>query len=314
MVSLAVIFPGQGSQRQGMGLDFIDQQEKSWFEQADQLLDFDLHQLLVEGTDQQLARTRYTQPAIFVVSQLIYRRLKAAGIKADYFAGHSLGEYNALVASGRASFEQLLPVVQARGRAMDEQAEKLSGGMAAILKLAPDKLEQICQHISTDPAIEGQAELSLFNAPGQLVVSGSDAALEAVVEQASQAGALKAVRLDVSGPWHSSYMAPAIPRLERELEQVDWKAGKPYLPNVDGEVFTGTAPVKQLLDQLVKPVNWVKTIETLLQDGVETFVEVGPGKVLSGLVKRIARNAGAKPTVYQTDNIEKTKKTLEAIS
>lgn len=312
-MSLAVIFPGQGSQEVGMGTDFIQGEDKEWFEDVCSQLSFPLEEMLVEGPAEKLARTKYTQPAMFTVAHLIYRYVSRQGLEAEYFAGHSLGEYNALVAAGWASFEDMLPVVVARGKAMDEQAQKVEGGLAAVLKLDPEPLEELCAEISEDPDVEGTVEVALFNSPGQSVVSGSDAAISAVVDKAKDAGALKAVALDVSGPWHSQYMADAQQPLRTALEQVDWTPGKPVVPNVSGELLTSGTPVEYLIDQLVKPVNWVKSMQTLFAAGVDTFVEVGPGDVASGLVKRTARKADASPDVYQTDNLEQTKQTLEEV-
>ncbi len=312
-MSLAIVFPGQGSQRRGMGLDFVTGEERQWFQEVNESLPFDLYELLAEGDDDKLARTKYTQPAMFVVSHLIFRYLTQNGVEADYFAGHSLGEYNALAAGGWTDFQELLPAVVARGEAMDSEAQKLDGGLAAVLKLEPEPLEELCSMISEDESVEGTVQVALYNSPGQSVVSGSNAAIEAVVDRARDAGALKAVALDVSGPWHSRYMAGAVEPLKAVLTEVDWQDGVPYVPNVTAEIHSSGQPVQFLLDQLVKPVRWVETVQSLLEAGVDTFVEVGPGKVLNGLVKRIAKETDHDPEIYRTDNIEQTKQTLEAI-
>ncbi len=312
-MSLAFVFPGQGSQQKGMGLDFVTGEERQWFQEVNESLPFDLHELLAEGDDDKLARTKYTQPAMFVVSHLIYRFLSQNGIEADYFAGHSLGEYNALVSAGWADFQDLLPAVVARGEAMDAEAQELDGGLAAVLKLQPEPLEELCSLISEDDSVEGTVQVALYNSPGQSVVSGSEAAIDAVVDRARDAGALKAVALDVSGPWHSRYMAGAVDPLKDALAEVDWQGGVPYVPNVTAEIHSSGPPVQFLLDQLVKPVRWVESVQCLLEAGVDTFVEVGPGKVLNGLIKRIAKKTEHDPDIYRTDNIEQTKQTLEAI-
>lgn len=296
-----------------MGTDFIQGEDKEWFEGVSERLSFPLKELLIEGPAEKLARTRYTQPAMFTVAHMMYRYVSRQGLEAEYFAGHSLGEYNALVAAGWASFDDILPVVVARGKAMDEQAQKVDGGLAAVLKLDPEPLEELCAEISEDSGVEGTVEVALFNSPGQSVVSGSDDAISAVVDKARDAGALKAVALDVSGPWHSQYMADARETLRAELENVDWQPGKPVVPNVSGELLTSGSPVDYLVDQLVEPVNWVKSMQTLFGEGVDTFVEVGPGDVASGLVKRIASNADVSPSIYGTDNLEQTDQTLEEV-
>lgn len=313
-MSMAVVFPGQGSQHGGMGLDFlVDPQQNEWFDGVCGRLSFPLRDLLEEGDDDALVRTRVTQPAVFAVNHLVFRHLRDAGVEFDYFAGHSLGEYNALVAAGWSRFDRLLPVVEKRGEAMGEAAGEIEGGMAAVLKLAPDTLREICGEINRDPSVEGTVEVALLNAPGQTVVSGSNEAVDELVDRAGEAGALKAVRLDVSGPWHSQYMKPAQPLLKRVLDELDWTPGKPVVANVQARPVKPSRVTPGLLDQLIKPVNWIGVVEYLLERGVETFVEVGPGTVLTGLIERIARGAGVEPSVYSTDSLEQTQTTLAAI-
>jgi [acyl-carrier-protein] S-malonyltransferase len=311
-MSLAAVFPGQGSQYQGMGLDFIEN-DREWFESIEQKLSFPLRELIEEGPAEKPARTKYTQPVIFTVSHLIYRYMCRNGFDPDYFAGHSLGEYNALVAAGWVSFEDLLPAVVARGQAMDEVAEGLDGGMAAVLKLEPEPLKELCEKISADDSVEGKVEVALLNSPGQSVVSGSKAGIEAVVEKARDAGALKAVALDVSGPWHSSYMEPARQKLKDILAGIDWKEGKPYFANATGEMVDSETPEKHLLEQMVNPVLWSDSVQNMLEAGVNKFVEVGPGKVLSGLIKRISRKSDIKPEIFKTDKLEQTDNCLKEV-
>lgn len=312
----AFVYPGQGSQYVGMGLDFLeeDPEQAAWFESVCDRLDFPLRERLEEGPPEALERTRVTQPAVFVVNHLVDRSLRAAGLEADAYAGHSLGEYNALVAGGWASFEGLLPVVALRGRLMDEQAEKADGGMAAVLKLDPDDLRALCDDVSTGPDVDGTVEVALYNGPGQLVVSGSSQALEELVERAGEAGALKAVELDVSGPWHSQYMAEAQPDLHEALGAVTWSRGDTVVTNVTGEPLEAGNPVRDLVDQLVEPVRWVRSIRSLLDRGVTRFVEVGPGDVLSGLIKRIGRGTDAELEIFHTDTLKQTLSTIEAIN
>ena len=312
-MKIAALFPGQGSQEVGMGTDFLNGDDKKWFENVDDQLSFSLLELLENGPAEKLERTRYTQPALFTVSHLIYRYLSRNFSDFNFYAGHSLGEYNALAAGGWADFEELLPVVVARGKAMDEQAQQVEGSMAAVLKMDREPLEEFCAEISADESIEGTVEVALFNSPGQSVVSGSEAANEAAVERARDAGALKAVSLDVSGPWHSRYMEPVREELAAVLGDVDWQEGRTYLPNTSGVLREGGSPEQFLIDQLVQPVDWVGTLQTLFEGGCSHFVEIGPGNVLSGLVKRTARKYDVEPEIYQTDNLEQTQKTVEAI-
>jgi len=315
-VNTAFVYPGQGSQYVGMGIDFLkeDPELAGWFEAVCDRLDFPLRDHLESGPEEILEETRITQPALFVVNHIVHRRLERAGVCADAFAGHSLGEYNALVGAGWASFDDLLPVVALRGRLMDERAREARGGMAAVLKLAPEKLQTLCEEVSAEEGIEGTVEVALYNSPGQSVVSGSLAALDELVERAGDAGALKAVPLDVSGPWHSRYMAPAREPLREALEAVAWSPGKPVVTNVSGTVLDAGDPVDGLVDQLVEPVRWVDSVRDLLDRGTRRFVEVGAGDVLSGLIRRVARDAGVDVTIHTTDTLEQTLSTIEAIN
>jgi len=313
MSSIAVVFVGQAAQYVGMGIDFLES-DSEWFASVEEQTPFPLRQYLAEGPGEILARTDITQPSVFVVNHLIYRYLLDHGLEANTYAGHSLGEYNAVVASGRASFEDLYSVVLERGQAMQDVAETIDGGMAAVLKIDSERLMQIVDEISASDDVDGTVEVALFNAPNHVVVSGSIPAIEEAVDRAKEAGALKAVRLDVSGPWHSQYMAPATDRLKRSLESISWETGAPLVSNVEADYLNDRSPRRTLLEQLEKPVRWSESIERLLRDGVDTFVEVGPGTALSGMIKRIAR-AGEYPVdIYQTDTREQTDETLEAIS
>lgn len=271
----------------GMGTDFVSG-DRDWIERVNARLDFDLLDLLREGPEDRLERTRYTQPALFVVNHLILRYLRSRGLEADLYAGHSLGEYNALVAGGWAEFDDLLPVVVRRGLSMDRAARSTEGGMSAVLKLDPAVLENICEEISEDDSISGTVEVSLLNTPLQVVVSGALPALDVLEERARDAGALKVVSLDVSGPWHSRYMEPAQEPLREALEQVRWKPGEPVYSNVQAVPVTSVEEVESgLLDQLVRPVRWEETIRNLRDRSTDEFIELGPGKVLHGMTDRI---------------------------
>lgn len=311
----AFVYPGQGSQYVGMGVDLLEEDDRlaEWFHGVCDRLDFPLEKRLREGPSSALERTRITQPAMFVVNHLYHRYVTRSGVDVDVFAGHSLGEYNALVAAGRIAFEELLPAVCLRGRLMDEQARRVDGGMAAVLKLPPEELRALCEAVNEDDEVDGTVEVALYNSPGQSVVSGSREALEALVDRASGAGALKAVELDVSGPWHSRYMEGAREPLREALESLAWSPGQPVVTNVTAAELGEDDPVEGLVDQLVEPVRWTESIRYMLDRGVERFVEVGPGEVLTGLINRVARDAGADVSVYSTDTLETTRSTMGAI-
>lgn len=311
-MSTAVVFAGQGSQYVGMGTDFIDE-DADWFGQVNDDLPFPLGEYLREGPAETLARTDVTQPAVFVVNHLIYRYLTSNGFDPDYYAGHSLGEYNALVGSGRVDFETLLPVVVERGKAMHEAAQQVDGGMAAVLKLDASELEEICDEVSANQDVDGTVEVALLNAPGQVVLSGSNDAIDEAVDRAKEEGALKAVALDVSGPWHSQYMAPATDRLTDALDGIKWNDGKPLVANVTAGELGNSDPDSFLIDQLEKPVRWQESIDHMIEQGVDTFVEAGPGDSLSGMINRIARGHDTDINIYSTDTLEQTRETLEAI-
>lgn len=309
-MSRAFLFSGQGSQYVGMGLDFLES-DRDWFDSVEEQLDFDLEELLRNGPGETLERTLYTQPAIFVVNHLIFRYLRDQNLEAGVYAGHSLGELNALVAAGWASFEDMLPVVVERGRAMDEAAREAEGGMLALLKADREDLENLCRDISDNQDIRGTVEVALLNNPIQFVASGSDQALEVLEDRARDVGALKAVPLDVSGPWHSQYMAPAQEPLREKLNDVDWSVGDTVYQNVTAQpVDTVQQVEKGLTQQLTKPVRWFESVQLMEEDGVENYVEVGPGDVVKGMVERSLQ--GDEATVRATDEPENIHSWLEA--
>lgn len=312
-MSRAVVFPGQGSQYVGMAMDVVAEGDDAWFDRICESTDLPLRELMTEGPADQLEETHITQPAVFLANHIVYRYLTENDVTAEYFAGHSLGEYNALVAGGRADFETVFPVVLARGQAMADAADRVDGGMAAVLKLDAGPLETLCDEVSAEDSIDGTVEVALYNSPGQIVVSGSMEAIEAVVNRAREAGALKAVELDVSGPWHSRYMQPAEDPLRSALEDIDWNTGgRPVVTNVDAAPLEGS-PVSALVRQLTEPVQWIDSVEFLLEQGVDEFIEVGPGDALSGMIGRIVRGTDHDPDVYTTDTLEGTQSVLEEI-
>lgn len=313
-MSLAYVFPGQGSQYVGMGKSFFTGELEEWFDDMTTRSEHNLKQIIFEGPADKLEDTRITQPAVYLVNQTILKYLrKKSGLQPDYFAGHSLGEYNALVASARADFSELFSVVETRGKAMGKAADKVNGGMAAILRIDQQKIEEICQNVTNDDAVEGSVQAALLNSPDQIVISGAQPALDAAIEEARDSGALKAVELDVSGPWHSQYMKPAIDPLNDALSSISWSDGSPIVTNVEG-TFLENSPEKGLIDQLTEPVQWIRTINTLVDEGVETFVEVGPGDALTGMIERIIGDKKEDITVRTTDTLENTRSTIEAIS
>lgn len=309
----AFVFAGQGSQYVGMGMDFVDEVGSDWFEGVCSRTDLPLEKLMREGPAEDLEETRITQPAVFLANHLIYRYLRDHSIGAEFFAGHSLGEYNALVAGERVDFDTLLPVVLTRGEAMADAAARVDGGMAAVLKMDPDPLRALCREVTEDESIEGTVEVALYNSPGQIVVSGSNAALDVLVDRAKEEGALKAVPLDVSGPWHSQYMKPAEGPLKSVLTDVSWSTTEaPVITNVDAKPLDGS-PVNPLVRQLTEPVRWIESVTYLLDQGVDEFVEVGPGDALTGMIDRIVRGTDHDPDVYTTDTLEETETVIEEL-
>jgi [acyl-carrier-protein] S-malonyltransferase len=290
MSKTAFLFPGQASQYSGMGLDLYQKfpSAKAVFEEADAALGFPISKLCFEGTEDDLKLTENTQPAILTVSVAAYRVLAQKAAAPDYVAGHSLGEYSALVAAGALDFADAVGLVRSRGRYMQEAVPAGEGGMAAILGLAPALVGEICRR-AADGEVLAPANL---NAPEQTVVSGTAGAVKRAVELASQSGAKRAVLLPVSAPFHSEMMKPAEVRLEADLRRVKFRDLKfPLVTNVDAEpVTTGDDARQALVRQVCQPVRWEESIREMISLGVSHFVEVGPGKVLSGLLRQIDRS------------------------
>lgn len=282
----AYVFPGQGAQFTGMGKDLYDNsaQAKAMFEQADEILGFDITKIMFEGTAEELKETKVTQPAIFLHSTIL------ASIMGDRFqpemvAGHSLGEFSALVASKAMSFEEGLSLVLQRALAMQKACEIQDSTMAAVLGLEDSIVEEICANI------EGIVVPANYNCPGQLVISGEVKAVEAACESLTEAGARRALILPVGGAFHSPLMKPAEEELAKAIETA--KFNKPICPiyqNVTAAAVTDPSEIKEnLIQQLTAPVRWTQTMVQMLEDGATSFTEVGPGKVLQGLVKRVDR-------------------------
>ncbi|HEY2343557.1 MAG TPA: ACP S-malonyltransferase [Chthoniobacteraceae bacterium] len=290
MSKLAFLFPGQASQYSGMGRDLAANfpESKAVFDEADAALGFSLSQMCCEGSEEDLKLTQNTQPSILAVSVAAYRALEKKGISPDCAAGHSLGEYSALVASGALDFTTAVKTARKRGQYMQEAVPAGEGAMAAILGLSPADVAEVCKK-AAQGEIVSPANL---NSPEQTVVSGNAAAVKRAVEIASQSGAKRAVILPVSAPFHCVLMRPAQERLESDLRAATFNALRfPVITNVDAEAETsGDEARDSLVRQVIMPVRWLDSIREMIDQGVSIFVEVGPGKVLSGLLRQIDRS------------------------
>ena len=285
----AFVFPGQGAQFVGMGKDLYESNPlaKELFDKANDVLGFKITDIMFEGTAEELKQTKVTQPAVFLHS-VISALCMGDDFKPEMVAGHSLGEFSALVAAGALNFEDGLRLVHARAMAMQEACEMAQGTMAAIIGLPDEKVEEICAEVSAEGNVVIPAN---YNNPGQLVISGNVEAVNAACENMKEAGAKRALLLPVSGAFHSPLMQPAKDKLQAAIEQTEVKAPIcPVYQNVDAQPHTDPAEIKQnLIAQLTSSVRWTKSVQNMIADGADDFTECGPGKALQGMIAKINR-------------------------
>jgi [acyl-carrier-protein] S-malonyltransferase len=290
MSKLAFLFPGQASQYCGMGRDLSENfaESKAVFDEADAALGFSVSKLCFEGTEEALKLTENTQPAILTVSVAAYRALESNGLTPDFAAGHSLGEYSAVVAAKGLDFETAVQLVRKRGQYMQEAVPAGTGAMAAIMGLSPTDVAEVCKKAAENEVVAA----ANLNSPEQIAISGHAGAVKRAVEIASQSGAKRAVILPVSAPFHCELMAPAQKRLEPDLRAAKFGDLQfPVITNVDAEAVTSGEEAREaLIRQVTRPVRWLDSVREMIDLGVTIFVEVGPGRVLSGLLRQIDRS------------------------
>ncbi|MCX8092762.1 MAG: ACP S-malonyltransferase [Candidatus Goldbacteria bacterium] len=306
-MALAIVFPGQGAQYPGMGFDFYNSNEKakSVFDKADQFFGGGLLDVMFKGTEDDLKKTDYTQPAIFTMSVAIYEAVKDNLEKPVYFAGHSLGEYSALYAAGAFDLQTGINLVKLRGNLMQQASEKTKSGMAAVLGLDTNKVEELCEKVKN----VGYISIANYNCPGQIVISGEIAAIDMAEAIAKELGAKRYIKLSVAGAFHSTVMQPAADIYKERINNFSINdLHTPIVANWTAKEIKKSQEIKEaMVNQITSPVRWIDSIEYLRSKSVDKFIEIGPGAVLSGLIKKIDKSV----KIYNIDKLSDIDKLQE---